>query len=434
MHLTRPDGTLPLLGDDDGGRALALGKRDYRSFQDGLCLGAILYRRGDFKHQAGPFCEEALWMLGKDAWEAYCQLESVEPAEMRGYYPSAGYLVQRSGWGPLDSQLVFDCGGLGLLTGAHAHADALSVTLFSRGRELLVDPGTYVYNCAPQWRSYFRSTQAHNTVTIDARDQAEQGGTFRWNTEYRTRVTTDPTLSGVGYIEAEHDGYRRLPRGVIHRRRLLYVPPESWIVVDDFRGSGAHTFDFRYHFAPDVEVSDLKHDELGVLVRAQQAGLLLQLVASQPFTVAELNRGETAHIEGWASRGYGEKQPCTTLLATLNGPAPAAAMTFLVHPTNSLAQVRKELPCDPIIRRLKMESGSGIACSYAHDEFEDIAILSTGDSAMEVAGFRMHGEFFWFRLESGVLKQAMAVRARGLDRGGAVIFQRSEPGPYLYVN
>src|SRR6185295_794874 len=41
MHLTRPDGTIPLLGDDDGGRVLALQQRNYRSFCDALCLGAV---------------------------------------------------------------------------------------------------------------------------------------------------------------------------------------------------------------------------------------------------------------------------------------------------------------------------------------------------------------------------------------------------------
>src|ERR1017187_10139557 len=210
MHLTRPDGTLPLLGDDDGGRALALDKRDYRSFQDGLCLGAILYRRGDFKHQAGAFCEEALWMLGQDGWEAYRQLESQEPAETQAHYPSAGYVAQRSGWEPLDSHPVFDCGGLGILTGAHAHGEALSAPLFSRGRELLVDPGTVVYNCAPEWRDYFRSTRAHNTVAIDGRDQAEQGGTFHWKTELRSCAAREIALPGFDYLEGEHDGYRRM--------------------------------------------------------------------------------------------------------------------------------------------------------------------------------------------------------------------------------
>ena len=433
MHLTRPDGTLPLLGDDDGGRALALDKRDYRSFQDGLCLGAILFGRGDFKHQAGAFCEEALWMLGKDASEIYRQLEAVQPVETRGYYPAGGYFVQRSAWGPLDSHMVFDCGGLGILTGAHAHADALSVTLFTRGRELLVDPGTFVYNCAPEWRGYFRSTRAHNTVAIDGQDQAEQGGTFRWKTGLHTRVTTEPTLSGAGYIEAEHDGYRRLPDGVVHRRRLLRVPPESWIVVDDFHGSGEHAFEFRYHFAPNVEVSAPEQDEDGVLVRANQAGFLLRLFATQPLSSAELIRGETARIGGWASSAYGEKQPCSTLRASLAGPAPAAAMTFLALSPNSLAKA-PDGSCKPVIRRLKVESGSGIACAYEHDGFEDIAILSTGDSEIAVADFRLCGEFCWMRLESGVLKQVLAVRARGLERRGRNIFRRSEPRSCLWVN
>jgi len=398
MHLTQPDGSLPSLGDDDGGCALALDKKDYRSFQDGLCLGAILYRRGDFKHQAGEFCEEALWMLGAGGWDTHRQVASHEPSETQAYFPFAGYFVRRSDWGPLASHLVFDCGGLGMLTGAHAHADALSLTLFSGGRELLVDPGTFVYNCAPEWRHYFRSTPAHNTVTIDDRDQAEQGGTFHWKTRIDSRVARDFNSAGIEYVEGEHDGYRRLPQGVIHRRRLLFIPPESWIVVDDFRGSGEHKFDFLYHFPEDAE----------------ESGLRLSLFASHPV--------QTARTAGWISRGYGEKKPCSTFRATFTGAVPAGAMTFL------LPHGREE-----VVRQLTLANGSGIACSYEHHGFEDIAVLAIGDSVMTLADFRMRGEFFWLRLEGGVLKQVLAVRASSLDRGGSDIFRRSEPGPYFGV-
>jgi len=399
MHLTRPDGTLPSLGDDDGGRALALHSRNYRSFQDGLCLGAVLYGRGDFKHRAGSFSEETLWMLGKGAWEVSRQLESREPAETQAYLSAAGYLIQRSGWGPLASHLVFDCGGLGMLTGAHAHADALSVTLFSRGRELLVDPGTFVYNCAPEWRSYFRSTRAHNTVTIDDRDQAEQGGTFQWKTKLHSRAAREHTPPGIEYAEGEHDGYRRMPQGVIHRRRLLQIAPESWIVVDDFRGSGEHTFDLNYHLP--------SHEE--------ESLLQLSVIASQPVKVERL--------QGWMSRRLGEKKPCTTLRATFTGPVPAAAMTFLAPD-----QSRR-----PTVQQLTMEGGDGIACSYEHDGLQDIVVLSIAGPEMEVGDFRMRGEFFWLRLRGGVLKQVLAVRARSLNRGGRNIFRRSEPGPYWGV-
>jgi len=424
MHLTRPDGALPLLGDDDGGRALALHTRDYGSFQDGLCLGAILYRRGDFKRQAGAFHEEPLWMLGQEAWQVYRQLECEEPAKAQGRYPHAGYTVQRSGWGALDSHLVFDCGGLGMLAGAHAHADALSVSLFSRGRELLVDPGTFIYNGAPAWRGYFRSTRAHNTVAVDGRDQAEQGGTFRWKTALHALTAREFALPGMSYVEGEHDGYRRMPGSVIHRRRVLYAVPESWIVVDDFHGSGEHRFDFHYHLAPDVEAPRLEQDESCVLVRAEQAGLQLRLVADRPFASAEIVRGKTDPIGGWASRGYGGKKPCCTLRATLTGPAPAAAMTFITMQAPDKGR-------GPVVRRLTMEAGSGVACAYAHDGFEDIAVLSTGDSEMAVADFRLRGEFFWMRLEGGEIKQILAIQAMSLDRGGRNIFRRSQPGPYV---
>ena len=426
MHLTRPDGTIPLLGDDDGGRALALEQRSYRSFNDALCLGTVLFQREDFKHQAGAFCEETLWLLGEDAWQIHGLLKSKQPAETQSFYPRAGYLIQRSGWGPLDDHLVFDCGGLGMLAGGHAHADALSVVLFSGGRELLVDPGTFVYNGAPEWRNHFRSTRAHNTVTIDDADQAVTAGTFRWKTKPSCRTAREPALPAVEYIEAEHDGYLRMPGGVIHRRRLLHVQPGYWIIVDDFRGSGKHTFDFHYHFAHGVEVSSLKQDDDEFVAQAEQAGLLLGLYASQPLR-KELVRGRTSPIGGWASCGYGEKRPSLTLRASLAGSMPAAAIT-LVAPFQTAF---KHASLHSVARRLQVEDGSGIACAYQHHGFEDMVVFSTGNGEIRAAGFRMRGEFFWLRNENGLLKQVVAIRACSLSHDGRNVFQRSEPGPYF---
>lgn len=433
VHLTRPDGTLPMLGDDDGGRALAFHRRDYHSFPEGLCLGALHYRRGDFKHQAGALAEEALWMLGRKSVDDYNAVEAFPPAETASHYTSAGYSIVRSGWGTRDSHMVFDLGGLGILTGAHAHADALSIALFSGGRELLVDPGTFVYNCAPEWRTYFRSTRAHNTVSVDDRDQSEQGGTFQWTTQYRSRAAASFKLPGVLYMEGEHDGYLRLPHGVIHRRRLLFVAPESWLIVDDLRGSGEHKVDFSFHFAPDLEVSNIERVEDGLLVRAEPEDFALHLFAGRLIQSVKLIRGDTAPPGGWASRGYGRKQPCSLLRVTLAGLMPAVVLTYLVR-ADSHARHGPDGAVASQCRRLRLEKGQGIACSRQHSGFEDIAVFSTGDGEMEVAAFRMRGEFFWLRREDGVLRKALAIRASSLDHGGREVFRRSEPGSYLYPN
>src|SRR5690606_32625357 len=139
-------------------------------------------------------------------------------------FPAAGYVVQRSGWRRRDAHLVFDCGGLGELGGGHGHADALAITLSAGGRELVTDPGTFVYNGQPDWRDAFRATRAHATATVDGLDQAATEDTFRWREATPVRLLEDEvTFDELDYVAAEHHGYARAPVGVVHRRRLLQV-------------------------------------------------------------------------------------------------------------------------------------------------------------------------------------------------------------------
>jgi uncharacterized heparinase superfamily protein len=417
MHLTRPDGTIPLLGDDDGGRALAVCRRTYRSFNDALCIGAVLFLRPDFKHQSKTFFEEALWLLGEEAWEMYRLLKSEPPEETHVFCPHAGYSIQRSGWGPFDHHLVFDFGGLGMSTGGHAHADALSVVLFGEGQELLTDPGTFLYNGAPEWRSYFRSTRAHNTVTTDGHDQAEAGGTFRWKTRMSSRANRyQPRAVRPGFlideaapskfmplcIEAEHDGYTRLPEGVTHRRRLVYIPPEYWILVDDLRGSGGHDFEFNFHFGPEVEISAFAHDDTKLALEA--SGLKLGMFASAPLRMEQM--------EGCVSRGYGHKASAQVLRASVTASTPVAAMTFLAPSS-----------MQSVLRRIDAGTEMTIACSYEHDGIADIAVLSDGDSEIALGDLRLQGEFFWLRRDGDVILNAVAIRPRSFRREGQNILE-----------
>ncbi len=82
-----------------------------------------------------------------------------------------------------------------LAIAAHAHADALSIEVRCGGVDILADPGTYCYFGEPEWRRYFRSTVAHNTLELDGEDQSLSGGPFLWLRHAPARtvevVTTD---------------------------------------------------------------------------------------------------------------------------------------------------------------------------------------------------------------------------------------------------
>jgi hypothetical protein len=440
MHFMLPDGSIPLLGDDDGGRALALRSSDYRSFPDALCTGAVLFRRQDFKHQAGSFSEETLWLLGGDACRAYALIESMPPDTPGRSYVDAGYFIQRSGWEELDSHLIFDCGGLGAPTGGHGHADALSLVLSAGGKELLVDPGTFVYNCAPEWRNFFRSTRAHNTVVIDDSEQSQAGGTFSWEQKAIGKLLKHFSLQNLEYVEAVHSGYTRLRQSVIHGRALLFNRPEYWVVLDNFQGLGEHNFDFYYHFSPQSQLALYPQSDPSVLravANCEGAGLQLFMLAGHPLT-GEVISGRISPAQGWVSTRYGERRPAPTLRAHFSSTVPSAAVCFLI-PFTAAAEANWEQAMHAPFRNLGMSSLSpiksegAIACMLACGRWQDIVVFSREDSEAKVLDFRLRGELFWLRTSNGVLEKLLAINARSVAHQGKVIFDSRDSLPYISV-
>lgn len=88
--------------------------------------------------------------------------------------PNSGYYIFKNG----DWKLIVDAGqsGPGYLPG-HAHCDAMSFELFHQGKPVLVNCGTYAYQC--EEREFFRSTAAHNTVMVEGVEQSQCWGNFR---------------------------------------------------------------------------------------------------------------------------------------------------------------------------------------------------------------------------------------------------------------
>lgn len=309
-------GSVPMFGDCDDGYVLDLSGRpnDPRGW---LGVAAVLFNRPDFKALSGGFPETAHWLLGAQSRKAF---ESIQPApETRigsKEFADSGYYLLQCGAerrGRPAVSLVFDCGELGYASiAAHGHADALSFTLRMGGHDVFVDPGTYDYFSHPAWRSYFRSTWAHNTVVVDHVDQSVMVGPFMWADRADSRcLFWQPDPQGGGRIVAEHDGYRRLEDPVIHRRSLELNPDTGRITIqDDLTAAGSHSLAIVFHCSEQCRVQ--RTDSHTLSIAGPQFTLAMEL--DERLDVAVIT-GSRHPIRGWTSRGYHRKAKAATIVA-----------------------------------------------------------------------------------------------------------------------
>ena len=197
----------------------------------------------------------------------------------KAFTDSGCYLLQCGAAESQDRISVFvDCGELGFKSiAAHGHADALSLVLRAFGRDVFVDPGTYDYFTYPEWRNYFRSTRAHNTVCVDGLDQSVMLGSFMWGKRAQARcVLWQPLSTGGGKLVAEHDGYRRLADPITHRR-TVELRPESRVVaiLDELASADQHTVSIFFHMAEDCAVTKISSNR--VEISLPEGDILLQL-------------------------------------------------------------------------------------------------------------------------------------------------------------
>ena len=325
MHLLDPQGQLTHIGDVSTERAVVLD--DGREFLDGrptLSTAAALFQRPDMKWVAGRFHEESAWLLGPEGAEPFRRLRARPPDETSRAFPSGGYYVLRSHWGDDAHQLIIDAGWTGMGPdgpGGHGHNDTLAVTLTAWGEPILVDPGTYIYRGSQVWRDWFRSTAAHNAVTVDGEEMGLLGpGLFEIRQQPRPRVLAWRSAEAEDVLIAEHSGYHRLDDPVTHRRTVRYWKPDAWTIEDECLGEAVHTCEVRFHCAPEVDVS-LEGREV-TLLGPRGRGLGVLFVGPEGLNV----RVE----EGWVSRSYGHKVPAPVLVATWRGRLPARIVSVLV--------------------------------------------------------------------------------------------------------
>lgn len=292
LHAHRPDGVIPALSDGDNG-----------SYLDVLERGAAELDRADLRYVATA------------------GTSGTPPAERHVGFPVGGYHVQRSGWGEgatayADERfLILDAGPLG--DGGHGHYDLLSVEIYGRGRPLVVDPGRCTYSeTGPNWRRWFKSTSAHNTVAVDGLDQ----------TPYRRGKPKGPVAAGRLVCRHGRPGFDLLRAeasspayDAVHTRTVAFVADEYWLIADDLTAPTGHDYVQRWQLPPAAcGRTRVSSSENGWTVTAPAVELVLP--AGHEPTVES----------GWVAPQYGERQPAPVVTVSATGVREASFLTLLL--------------------------------------------------------------------------------------------------------
>lgn len=407
LYITRPDGTTPFLGDDDGGRLMMLDNNAANDFRASLSTGAALLKRPDYKFVAGHVCEETLWLLGTEAVNQLDGMAAVEPAAKSIAFKSGGYYVMRDDWTGKANYLLFDCGPHGQSNCGHAHADALSFELAVNGKTVLIDPGTYTYTGSAELRDWFRSSEGHNTLTVDGQSSSLPAGPFSWKTIANVEPSTWLTTPRFDFVAGSHDGYLRLPQPVAHKREILFLKHDYWIMRDRVESAGEHAVDVWFHFdsgtQPRVE---------GTYVTEAETGLNIYAFAENARWSRE---------ERWVSHCYSHREPApvyvfSTKLSSGN------VVSFMVP---QIAEKR------PVVR----ETAALGCCAFevVDKNWVDIVMIRT-DSECKLRHLISDFEWNWVRFSSSDESQPVELvllSGTTFSIGGRRIIERQEKVDYV---
>ena len=317
-ELSRDSGRPPSMGDADDGYVLDLGDKP-SSPANLISVGAQLFN--DPSLQIGGPSQSCFWLFGRS------QFNKDKDRRMNGSiaYPESGYFLLRSSEDTRrdgGASVFFDCAELGYgAIAAHGHADCLSITMSVSGIDIFVDPGTYDYFTYPDWREYFRSTAAHNTLEIDGNSQSISSGPFMWSSRAIPRLLDWSDDERQTSACGEHDGYSSESEQIVHRRRISLDKQTSELsVVDDVQCSESHIVRRYFHLSPECSATRVDSREIHIVNGTMRLSIHHSAARSEIIQATENEK------IGWVSTGYHrrEKSSCIVLIDEIDQSASLA--------------------------------------------------------------------------------------------------------------
>jgi hypothetical protein len=305
-QITKPDGTVPIIGDQDNGRLHRLKvwetpDLEWKDFRYLLALGCVLFDRQDWGKAAGDQWEEAIWFCGKQALSAYERISryALSPTGSVQFKDTGIYVMRAD-----DIYAAVDIGPVGQNgRGGHAHNDSLSFELCASGQTWIQDPGTYVYTADYEARNLFRSTAFHNTLAMPGYEQnsSDAMNLFSLKSEstsqvlsWRAEPDSDAWLTG--------EVQRFKAPTVVHRRSFHLCRENRALLLTDVVRNAQPVCELLFHFAPGLNL-ELVEEPYPGLRMINSKGIMAWI-----FSIST-ERAKLKLFDGWISESYGRRVP-----------------------------------------------------------------------------------------------------------------------------
>ena len=204
-------------------------------------------------------------------------------------YPEFGMFIFKSKY----IYLAIRCGSTGQNgNGGHAHNDNLSFELNVRGKDFVVDGGSYLYTPFPDIRNAFRSTKAHNTLIVDSLEQNDWADGLVGLFSMRDNVYARVLKFSNEYFRGEHCGF-----GPKHYRE--FILRDSSLIIHDMIETTLPN-EINFNLSPEAEVIFLRE-------RGPEEFSLKIGNGREPLTMSLEGFNKVESSSGYYSSGYGRR-------------------------------------------------------------------------------------------------------------------------------
>ncbi|MCR4033783.1 MULTISPECIES: heparin-sulfate lyase HepC [Flavobacterium] len=196
-----------------------------------------------------------------------------KPAYLSSSLPNAGFYAFRNGWDTTATVMQIKAGPPAEF---HSHPDNGNFVLWIKGRNFTPDSGSFVYaNVGDQEnskRDWYRSTKAHQTLTLDNQNITNKAKVLEWQPDGNTQILS---YSNPSYTNLNHE------------RTFLFIDNTFFLIIDRAIGNATGNVAIRYNLKEDSKATSNSLDNSVSTHYEDGNNLLIQVVNKDKITLKE---------------------------------------------------------------------------------------------------------------------------------------------------